>query len=83
MLLDRVVDLVDEGIDVGVHVDTCPIRLIAFDRETRRVVCASPTASSVQARPHRRGSLAHRCVASAASPKATVGRSQPPERRCA
>ena len=44
LLLDRVVDLVDEGIDVGVRIGALPESSLIALRvgETRRVVCASP-----------------------------------------
>jgi DNA-binding transcriptional LysR family regulator len=66
LLLDRVVDLVDEGIDVGVRIAQLPeSSLIAVPvGETRRVVCAAPAYLKRAGTPKMPRDLAsHRCVA--------------------
>jgi DNA-binding transcriptional LysR family regulator len=65
ILLDRVVDLVEEGIDVGVRIGRLPdSSLVALPiGETRRVVCASPAYLKRAGTPESPGDLAaHRCV---------------------
>jgi DNA-binding transcriptional LysR family regulator len=65
-LVDRVVDLVEEGIDVGVRIGQLPeSSLIAVPiGETRRVTCASPEYLARFGTPRAPGDLArHRCVA--------------------
>ena len=65
MLLDRVVDLVEEGIDVGVRIGHLPdSSLVALPiGETRRVVCASPAYLKRAGTPASPADLAaHRCV---------------------
>ena len=67
LLLDRVVDLVEEGVDVGVRIAQLPdSSLIAIPvGETRRVVCASPAYLKRAGTPKAPGELAaHRCIAS-------------------
>jgi|SRR5882672_822979 len=69
LLLDRVVDLVEEGIDVGVRIAQLPdSSLIAIPvGQTRRVVCASPAYLKRQGMPKSpRDLAAHRCIASSA-----------------
>jgi DNA-binding transcriptional LysR family regulator len=66
LLLDRVVDLVEEGIDAGVHIGVLPeSSLVAIPvGETRRVVCASPAYLEEAGVPGAPGDLAaHRCIA--------------------
>ncbi len=66
LLLDRVVDLVEEGIDVGVRIAQLPeSSLIAVPvGETRRVVCATPAYLKRAGAPKvPRDLLSHRCVA--------------------
>jgi DNA-binding transcriptional LysR family regulator len=65
LLLDRVVDLVEEGLDAGVRIGELPESSLIATRvdETRRVVCASPAylkRAGVPAAP--RDLAAHRCV---------------------
>jgi DNA-binding transcriptional LysR family regulator len=65
ILLDRVVDLVEEGIDVGVRIGRLPdSSLVALPiGETRRVVCASPAYLKRAGTPVSLADLAaHRCV---------------------
>jgi DNA-binding transcriptional LysR family regulator len=65
LLLDRVVDLLEEGIDVGVRIGRLPdSSLVAAPvGETRRVVCASPAYLKRAGTPKSPAELArHRCV---------------------
>jgi len=65
ILLDRVVDLVEEGIDVGVRIGRLPdSSLIALPiGQTRRVVCASPAYLKRAGTPVSLADIAaHRCV---------------------
>ena len=65
ILLDRVVDLVEEGIDVGVRIGQLPdSSLVALPiGQTRRVVCASPAYLKRAGTPASPADLAaHRCV---------------------
>lgn len=67
LLLDRVVDLIDEGIDVAVRIGHLPDSEMIAVRvgEMRRVVCASP--GYLRHYPplgHPRELTAHRCIAS-------------------
>jgi len=67
VLLDRVVDLVEEGIDVGVRIGRLPdSSLVAMPiGQTRRVVCASPAYLKRAGTPATLADLAaHRCVSS-------------------
>jgi len=64
-LLDRVVDLVEEGIDVGVRIGRLPdSSLVALPiGQTRRIVCASPAYLKRAGTPVSLADLAaHRCV---------------------
>jgi DNA-binding transcriptional LysR family regulator len=64
-LLDRIVDLVEEGIDVGVRIARLPdSTLVAVPvGETRRVVCASPAYLKRAGTPKTpRDLLDHRCI---------------------
>ena len=64
-LLDRTVDLVEEGIDAGVRIGRLPdSTLIAMSvGQTRRVVCATPTYLKRAGTPKYPSDLArHRCV---------------------
>jgi DNA-binding transcriptional LysR family regulator len=60
MLLDRVVNLVDEGIDVAVRLGHLPDSSLVARRvgEVRRVVVASPNYTSKRGRPERPADLA-------------------------
>ena len=84
ILLDRVVDLVEEGLDVAVRIGHLPdSSLVALPiGETRRVVCASPAYLKRAGTPVALADLAaHRCMTtSAASRLATNGRSRPAAR---
>ena len=65
ILLDRVVDLVEEGIDVALRIAHLPdSTLVALPvGETRRVVCAAPSYLKRSALPNVPADLsAHRCV---------------------
>lgn len=65
VLLDRPVDLIEEGIDLGVRIGALPdSSLVAVPvGETRRVVCASPAYLERHGAPAEPGDLAaHRCV---------------------
>lgn len=65
LLLDRVVDLVEEGIDAAVRIAHLPSSSLVAVRvgETRRTTCASPHYLRRAGRPRRPGDLAgHRCV---------------------
>ncbi|MCM2328778.1 MAG: LysR family transcriptional regulator [Lysobacter sp.] len=65
VLLDRPVDLIEEGIDLGVRIGLLPdSSLVAVPvGETRRVVCASPAYLERHGAPGEPGDLAaHRCV---------------------
>jgi DNA-binding transcriptional LysR family regulator len=65
LLLDRVVDLVEEGIDVGIRIGRLPdSSLVAIPvGETRRVVCASASYLKRAGTPKSLAELArHRCV---------------------
>ncbi|MGE5169907.1 MAG: LysR substrate-binding domain-containing protein [Rudaea sp.] len=65
VLLDRVVDLLEEGIDVGVRIGELPdSSLVAINvGQTRRVVCASPGYLRRHGVPRTAEDLAsHRCV---------------------
>jgi len=69
VLLDRIVDLVDEGFDVGVRIAQLPeSSLIAVGvGHTRRIVCASPRYLKRAGTPARPDELAgHACIASSA-----------------
>jgi DNA-binding transcriptional LysR family regulator len=67
LLLDRVVNLVDEGIDVGVRIAILPdssLRSIKVG-EVRRVLCASPDYCARRGRPKApRDLAAHTCISS-------------------
>lgn len=65
LLLDRVVDVIEEGIDVGIRIGAlADSSLVAIGvGETRRVVCASPAYLREAGTPREPGDLAaHRCV---------------------
>jgi DNA-binding transcriptional LysR family regulator len=65
-LLDRIVDLVEEGIDIGVRIAHLPASsLIAVPvGATRRVVCAAPAYLRKAGTPQTPADLAaHRCIA--------------------
>ena len=65
LLLDRVVDLVEEGIDVGVRIGHLPeSSLVAVPvGETRRIVCAAPGYLRKAGTPAQPRDLAqHRCI---------------------
>jgi len=65
VLLDRVVDLVEEGIDIGVRIGHLPDSSLVASPigETRRVVCASPAYLKRAGTPVSPADLAaHRCV---------------------
>jgi len=65
LLLDRVVDLVEEGIDAGVRIGHLPESSLVAIRvgETRRVVCAAPGYLKSAGTPKVPADLtAHRCV---------------------
>jgi DNA-binding transcriptional LysR family regulator len=65
VLLDRPVDLIEEGIDLGVRIGALPdSSLVAVPvGETRRVVCASPAYLERHGAPAEPADLAaHRCV---------------------
>jgi DNA-binding transcriptional LysR family regulator len=65
LLLDRVVDLVEEGVDAGVRIAQLPdSSLVAIQvGQTRRVVCASPAYLNRMGVPKVPADLArHRCV---------------------
>ena len=69
LLLDRVIDLVEEGIDVGIRIAQLPdSSLIAIPvGQTRRVVCAAPAYLKRAGTPKAPRELAaHRCIASSA-----------------
>jgi DNA-binding transcriptional LysR family regulator len=66
LLLDRVVDLVEEGIDAAVRIAHLPESSVVAVRvgETRRVVCASPAYLKKSGRPQKPADLGeHRCIA--------------------
>jgi DNA-binding transcriptional LysR family regulator len=70
LLLDRVVDLVEEGIDLAVRIGPLPeSTLVAVPvGETRRVVCASPAylkRAGIPKVPH--DLMQHQCIGSASS----------------
>jgi DNA-binding transcriptional LysR family regulator len=65
LLLDRVVNLVDEGIDAAVRIAFLPDSSLHATRvgEVRRVVCASPDYCARRGRPKAPQDLAeHRCI---------------------
>jgi DNA-binding transcriptional LysR family regulator len=65
LLLDRIVDLVEEGIDAAIRISHLPeSSLVAVPvAETRRVLCASPDYLKSAGTPATPGDLAaHRCV---------------------
>lgn len=65
LLLDRVVDLVEEGIDVAVRIAKLGTSSLVAVRvgETRRVVCAAPAYVKAAGRPRTPDDLAgHRCI---------------------
>jgi DNA-binding transcriptional LysR family regulator len=65
-LLDRVVNLVDEGIDLAVRIAHMPDSALIATKlgEVRRLVCASPKYLARHARPRAPRELgAHRCIA--------------------
>jgi DNA-binding transcriptional LysR family regulator len=67
LLVDRIVDLVEEGIDVGVRIAQLPdSSLVAVAvGHTRRVVCASPAYLERAGTPrHPRDLAGHACIAS-------------------
>ncbi len=65
LLLDRVVDLLDEGLDLAVRIGPLPDSSLVAQAlgETRRIVCASPAYLAARGRPGRPADLAiHSCV---------------------
>jgi DNA-binding transcriptional LysR family regulator len=65
LLLDRVVDLVEEGIDAAIRISRLPESSLVAVRvgETRRVLCAAPTYLRSAGMPETPADLAnHRCV---------------------
>jgi DNA-binding transcriptional LysR family regulator len=65
LLLDRVVDLVEEGVDAGVRIANLPESSLVAVRvgETRRVVCAAPGYLETAGVPESPADLsAHRCI---------------------
>jgi DNA-binding transcriptional LysR family regulator len=65
LLLDRVVDLVEEGIDAAVRISRLPESSMVAVRvgETRRVLCAAPTYLKSAGMPETPADLAnHRCI---------------------
>jgi DNA-binding transcriptional LysR family regulator len=65
LLLDRIVDLVEEGVDVGLRIGHLPeSSLVALPiGETRRIVCAAPGYLKRAGTPKRPADLApHRCI---------------------
>jgi DNA-binding transcriptional LysR family regulator len=65
LLLDRVVDMLDEGMDIAIRIGNLPdSSLVAIPvGETRRVTCASPEYLSRHGAPARPADLAdHRCI---------------------
>ena len=67
LLLDRVVDLVEEGIDIGVRIGALPdSSLVALPiGQTRRLTCASPAYLKHSGTPRKLDDIdAHRCVSS-------------------
>jgi DNA-binding transcriptional LysR family regulator len=65
LLLDRVVDLIDEGVDIAIRIGRLPdSSLIAVKAgEVRRVTCASPNYLVRRSRPERPADLAtHDCI---------------------
>lgn len=65
LLLDRVVDLVEEGIDAAVRISRLPESSLVAVRvgETRRVLCAAPTYLRRAGMPETPADLAnHRCI---------------------
>ena len=65
LLLDRVVDLVDEGIDAAIRIGHLAESTLVATKvgETRRVVCASPAYLRRAGRPRAPADLAsHRCI---------------------
>lgn len=65
LLLDRVVDLVEEGIDLAVRIGELPDSSLIARRvgETRRVLCASPSYLKKAGAPKAPGDLRrHRCI---------------------
>jgi DNA-binding transcriptional LysR family regulator len=65
LLLDRVVDLVEEGIDAAIRISRLPESSLVAVRvgETRRVLCAAPTYLRNAGMPETPADLAnHRCV---------------------
>lgn len=66
LLLDRLVHLVDEGIDVAVRIAHLPDSALVATAvgEVRRIVCASPAYLAAHGRPRAPADLAsHRCIA--------------------
>jgi DNA-binding transcriptional LysR family regulator len=65
LLLDRIVDLVEEGIDAAVRISNLPESSLVAVRvgETRRVLCASPAYLKRAGTPRAPADLAnHRCI---------------------
>ena len=65
LLLDRIVDLVEEGIDAGIRIAQLPESSLVATRvgETRRVVCASPAYLKDAGTLEKPADLAHhRCI---------------------
>lgn len=65
LLLDRIVDLVEEGIDAAIRIARLPESSLVAIRigETRRVLCAAPTYLRSAGTPHTPDDLAnHRCI---------------------
>src|SRR5204863_4475771 len=61
LFLDRVVDLIEEGLDIGVRIAHLPDSSLSASRvgSVRRVVCASPDYLARHGKPRAPGDLAH------------------------
>lgn len=74
VFLDRIVNLLEEGLDVGIRIGELPDSSMKAIRvgQIRRVVCAAPTYLAAQVKPLKPQDLADHCIVAAISAKPTL-----------